>query len=145
MTMRTFSCKQVSKTVAGGRLPLVLAGCLLCLLTARIEAAPPPLHKLTPIEFFTNTAAHLLVSQLGLGLDHIQLYPTNQYSPAVHRLLQVAANVCDSTTNSTLTPYPYSPSIFRPVFTNDNGAIYIAGYAEVTTTDVLGAAMRDLT
>ncbi len=108
------------------------------------EAAPAPVRPEAPITFFTNIATHLLRAQLNLDLARIQLYPSNQYSSAVHRVLQIAANLYDSTTNRALTTYPYLPSVFRPLFTNDNGDIYIAGYAEVTSTDVLGARMRDL-
>ena len=68
-----------------------------------------------------------------MNLDCIQIYPTNQYTPAVHRLLQVTANIYDATTTN------YYPSVFRPFFwkTNEvnNSAtqtcIYIAGYQYV--------------
>ena len=135
---------EVSRTLLRPGLSALLAGCFVCLATVQAGSAPPLMQKETPLAFFTNTAAHLLGTQLKLNLDHIQIYPTNEYSSAVHRLLQVAANLCDSTTNRTTTPYPHLPSVFRPLFTNDNGAIYISGYAEVTTTDVLSARMRDL-
>ena len=62
----------------------------------------------SPIGFFTNVAARLLQSQLGLSLNHLQLYPTNQYTPSVHRLLQVTANLYDATTNRALTGLPRS-------------------------------------
>ena len=98
----------------------------------------------SPLGFFTNVATRLLQSQLGLSLNHLQLYPTNQYTPSVHRFLQVTANLYDAMTNRTITGYPYLPSVFRPLFTNDSGAICITGYAEVTDTSVLNATMRDL-
>ena len=83
-------------------------------------------------EFFTNVGDRLLRSQLNVRLTRIQVYPTNQYGPEVHRLLQVTANLYDSTTNRSDTLYPYLPSVFRPIFTNDNGNIFIAGYLEET-------------
>ena len=79
-----------------------------------------------------------------MDLHRIQLYPGNQYTPAVHRLLQVTANVYDATTNRTDTGYPYLPTVFRPQFTNDNGAIFITGYVEETGTDLLNRPYRDL-
>jgi len=89
-------------------------------------------------------AARLLQSELAVDLNRIQIYPTNQYTPSVHRLLQVTANVYDAATNRTLTDYPFVPSVFRPLFTNDGGAIYICGYAEETGTNLLNATMQDV-
>ncbi len=43
-----------------------------------------------------------------VNLGQIEIYPTNQYTPAVQRLLQVAANVYDATTTNQY------PSVFRP-------------------------------
>jgi hypothetical protein len=83
-----------------------------------------------PLGFFTNLSSRLLQSEVGLSLNRIQIYPTNQYSPAVHRLLQVTANILDATTNRFNTNYPRLPSVFRPLFTNDNDRIYICGYEE---------------
>ena len=105
---------------------------LVCALMAfaRTAAASPQLNPACPPGFFTNVASRLLSSQLNMRLDHIQIYPTNQYTPAVHRLLQVTANILDATTTN------YYPSVFRPLFwkTNEecNGVwqtnIYIVGY-----------------
>jgi hypothetical protein len=99
----------------------------------------------SPIGFFTNVASRLLRSELGVDLNRIQIYPTNQYTPSVHRLLQVTANVYDAATNRPISDYPFLPSVFRPLFTNDGGAIYIRGYAEETGTNLLNATMRDVT
>jgi hypothetical protein len=118
-------------------------GCWLCL-TGLAAHAGPLVSTQSPIGFFTNVANRLLQSQLNLSLNHIQLYPTNQYTPSVHRLLQVTANVYDALTNRTITDYPYLPSVFRPVFTNDSGTLYITGYTEETSSAVLIAPLRDL-
>ena len=76
------------------------------------------------------------------------------YTPAVHRLLQVVANVYDATTNQAdLTPYPYLPHVYRPIFRRNPGSIvtnvFIAGFQEVVDTSIiLGASavpMVDLT
>jgi hypothetical protein len=75
--------------------------------------------------FFTNVADRLLQSQLGMNLARIQVHPTNQYCPAVHRILQVAANLVDATTNTPV------PSVFRPQFGPHPaipGAVAITGY-----------------
>src|SRR5947208_2289139 len=85
---------------------------------------PPTAKPATVALSFTNLAERLLHSQLNTGLTQIQIYPTNQYTVAVHRLLQVAANVCDAATNG---PYP---SVFRPRFSpaDTNGNVFIEGY-----------------
>ncbi|MGO8927998.1 MAG: hypothetical protein ACLQU3_14080 [Limisphaerales bacterium] len=114
-----------------------------------VDAQAGPLVSAdSPIGFFTNVATRLLQSQLGLSLNHIQIYPTNQYTPSVHRLLQVTANLYDATTNRSITGYPYLPSVFRPVFAIEapeaGSQIYICGFEEVTNTDVLSQPVVDL-
>ena len=127
-----------------------LAWVVVCWLACSgIDAQAGPLVGTdTPIGFFTNVASRLLQSQLGLGLNHIQIYPTNQYTPSVHRLLQVTANLYDATTNRATTGYPYLPSVFRPVFAIDppelGSEVYISGFEEVTNTDVLSQPVVDL-
>jgi hypothetical protein len=72
-----------------------------------------------PLQLFTN-AAQRIFAQLNLHdgygnlitVTNIPLYPTNYYTPAVHRVLQLAANMFEATTNG---PYP---SIYRPYFNN---------------------------
>jgi hypothetical protein len=85
------------------------------------------LNAASPLGFFTNVASRLLSSEMNLNLSQIEIYPTNQYTPAVHRLLQVTANVYDASTNS------YFPSVFRPLFSRDQGGLgtnlYVSGYA----------------
>jgi hypothetical protein len=104
---------------------------LLCgmVLMVAIEtsSAAPPISTDSPICFFTNVAACLLSSEMNLNSTQIEIYPINQYTPAVHRLLQVTANIYDASTNS------YFPSVFRPLFTRDQGGLgtnlYVSGYA----------------
>ena len=89
-------------------------GCWLC---AGLTVHGGPLVTLdSPAGFFTNVATRLLQSQMGLSLNHIQVYPTNQYTPAVHRLLQLSANLYDASTNTPIASYPHLPSVFRPAF-----------------------------
>ncbi len=97
----------------------------------------------SPTAFFTNFASQLLRSKLSLELNRIQIYPTNQYSPAVHQILQLTANIYDAATNRSATTYPFLPTVFRPLFTNENGTVYINDYVEETGLDVLAAPMRD--
>jgi hypothetical protein len=48
------------------------------------------------------------------------------YTPAVQRLLQLAANIYDATTTN------YFPSVFRPIFEHDSlGNIFVTGYTNL--------------
>lgn len=83
--------------------------------------AIPPVSTADPNVFFNTVAARLLSSELNMDLSAIPIYPTNQYTPAVHRLLQVTANIYDCTTTN------YYPSVFRPLFWKTNeliGGVY---------------------
>jgi hypothetical protein len=115
--------------------------------------AGPLVSNDSPIGFFTNVASRLLQSQLGLSLNDIQVYPTNQYTPAVHRLLQVSANLYDATTNrADLAPGagpPCFPTVFRPIFTAKKGTsgksgpyVTIVGYRELNAADMLAITNR---
>src|ERR1035437_3998240 len=96
-----------------------------------------------------NSTSNLLVlgtSVVGFPITnlHIPVWPTNYYTPSVHRLLQLAANIYDATTNRTDSTYPktypYLPTIFRPIFNIGVGGgpkggssqVSIVGYQEVT-------------
>ena len=114
----------------------------------------------TPLDFFTNAANILLQhytakwatsydanhnpvlnqnyvatfnTNAAFGVTHIPVLVSNVfvYTPAVNRLLQLAANMYDATTNS---PWP---SVFRPMFTVvQNGTyrdVFITGYNYVST------------
>jgi hypothetical protein len=85
------------------------------------------------LNFFTNAVDRTLGHLYGATLrDGIQVYPTNNYNGAVHRVLQVAANILDASTNRVdLSDEPYFPSVFRPLFRRSNTNLVIAGYAEV--------------
>ena len=106
------------------------------------------------VEFFTNAADRLLASHTNfivnvngfvtnLSTGFIPIYPTNYYTPAVHRMLQLAANIYDATTNKSLeigSDFDY-PSVFRPIFGRTSifgqDTIYIAGYVEVGPTNAV--------
>jgi len=119
-----------------------------------------------PVDFFTNAAMRLLANAgygtnvLVSGNFKIQVYPTNYYSPSVHRLFQLAANMYDATTNFAVnTGGPLSgpnrqmglPSVFRPIFQSVNGGnqVYITEFREETDAKIAYPATapiyRDLT
>src|SRR5215469_4332676 len=76
-----------------------------------------PLSLDNPTDFFTNIATRLIKTEFGFDLNNLQVYPTNFYAPSVHRLLQVAANIYDTTTNRTFNIASNGfPSVFRPIF-----------------------------
>jgi hypothetical protein len=101
------------------------------------------------LDFFTSAAAAMF-RQMDLRdfngnlvtLTNIPIYEdplitgvTNQnyYTPAVHRVLQLAANIYDAVgTNRFVGAGPTNyPSVFRPIFSSDNGIVYISGYTNV--------------
>lgn len=84
---------------------------------------------------FTNLAERLLRSQYNLSPARLTVSPTNQYTPAVHRLLQVAANLCDAGARGGDAPdHPEFPSIFRPIFAQDGAGVSIRGYTNDNAT-----------
>ena len=123
----------------------------LCAWALLISTAParPMLDTSGPLCFFTTVADQLLRSSTAqwcaqnfpaytntfgaettspFSITNIPVLIEGEfvYSPAVNRLLQLAANVYDATTNS---PYP---SVFRPLFTaTASGDLYITGYTNV--------------
>jgi hypothetical protein len=108
-----------------------------------------------PVQFFTNAAARML-ADAGYGTNivdyvgglpriHIQIYPTNYYTPSVHRYLQLAANIYDASTNRTFNVPDATngfPSVFRPRFFDEvntpggTNRVWITGYTEVTNIDI---------
>ncbi len=96
--------------------------------------------------FFTAVADKLLRSTFNFGITSIPVQTNGIfcYTPAVQRLLQVAANVRDAATTN------FYPTVFRPVFFNDGqGNIFITGYQQVVSVSGLSdpqlAAPLDLT
>ncbi len=99
------------------------------------------------VQFFTNAAIRLLrsrpeytqaaVNLCSNGTIYIPVYPTNFYTPSVHRMMQLAANIYDAGTNRSFIDNAtnYYPSVFRPTFgktvTGTNTFIYINGYTNV--------------
>jgi len=90
------------------------------------------------VSFFTNVAERIFRAQFDefnpinatnqvtniWSMTQIPVYPTNFYTTAIHRILQMAANIFDATRTN---PYP---SVFRPIFGSgpQPGVTYIVGY-----------------
>ena len=81
---------------------------------------------------FTNTFGASTTN--AFGVTNIPVYVNGQfvYSPAVNRLLQLAANIYDATTNS---PFP---SVFRPIVSRINTNVYIVSYKQVESVSGTG-------
>src|SRR5580698_8302031 len=126
---------QIRRGAKTRRFMVLLLVCSLLSL-ARMAEASPRLNPACTFDFFTNVASRLLSSQLNVNLEHIQIYPTNQYTPAVHRLLQVTANIYDATTTN------FYPTIFRPLFTVDGaGNVFVSGCVVQTNLITEGTEM----
>jgi len=105
-----------------------------------------------PLDFFVNAANRLLASAgYTFTVTNIQIYPTNYYTPSVHRLLQVAANMYDATTNRGLALRSLNdyPSVFRPFFSfgptpgGGERSIYIGGYTELAVQQDINKLILD--
>lgn len=94
---------------------------------------------------FTNYYIGDALVRPGMSVTNILLYPYNEYSPELHRLLQLAVNLYDATTNRTDTGYPHLPTVMRPIFGTttlpgmNEPAVFIRGYEEVTNATFLTA------
>jgi len=112
-----------------------LFGAWVLMASLTMATAQSNLSSAGPLGFFTNVASHLLSAQLDVNLTHIQVYPTNQYTPAVHRLLQVAANIYEATSSNSF------PSVFRPLLSRDADGLgtnlFISGFTNVASVNGL--------
>ena len=107
-----------------------------------------------PADFFTTTANALLANAgfTNMTVTNLIIYPFNFYTPAVHRSLQLAANIYDATgaTNHNLLgmTYPYFPTVFRPIFrrvqTPTNVLVEIVGYREVINANMATARLAPI-
>ncbi len=85
-----------------------------------------------PLYGMTNTLP-------AFGLTNIPVYVNGQfvYRPAVNRILQLAANIYDASTNNAATLGMNYPSVFKPFFTvEQNGTsrdLFISGYNYIST------------
>ena len=98
----------------------------------------------SPVAFFSSVANKFIQSeppltQQGLSITNIPIYPSNCYTPSVHRLLQLAANIYDASTNKTSAP-PLQirlslrlPADVALAVSSGVTNIIIDGFVEVTT------------
>src|SRR6202012_3213412 len=84
----------------------------------------------------TNVPYSGLTNQIPtFGISNIPVYinGTFVYTPAINRILQLAANICEATTNAPNPSPAFFPSVYRPVFERDEaGNIFIVGYQQVS-------------
>ena len=125
--------------------------------TAIAKGAATNFIPWTAAEFFNAAADRLLTNEfLPYGITNVRLSgvvgegipvytngwvfinnnPNNPpiYTPRVHQLLQMTANLYEATlTNDASVALPNPPTVFRPLFERKaNGDIYITRYVEVT-------------
>lgn len=118
----------------------------------------------TPYQFFTNVAERLIKDNLvtnvvggqtniylfntngdnlvhaGFSVTNIKIFTStnvfyNEYTAPLHRLLQVAANIYDSTTSSKY------PTIYRPQFRGSRASAYITNFVVETNSVFLSTAL----
>ncbi|HEX7653016.1 MAG TPA: hypothetical protein VF607_05885 [Verrucomicrobiae bacterium] len=83
-----------------------------------------------PLGFFLSVGDRLLHSTFPFGISNIPVQTNGVfcYSPSVHRLLQVTANVRDAANTN------FYPTVYRPQFLNDGqGNVSICGWSVVDT------------
>jgi hypothetical protein len=117
--------------------------------SARINVNYDNLEPLAAVDFtewtaesFFHTAADKLLQEyefrvnnnanVPLSVTNLPIYPTNHYTPAVHRILQMTLNIFEATTTNHGT-YPYYPTALKPMFESQNGGneVKIVGYVRV--------------
>lgn len=107
---------------------------MLCLLVALAASGLPARAEDESAEqFFSGLADRLLKRQFPFGVTSIPVAPTNEYSPAVHRLLQVTANLYEATRTNRL------PCVFRPLFGSNATGVIITGYTNDPRRSTLDA------
>lgn len=102
-----------------------------------------------PAQFVEIAGDRILQSQFNIQMTNIMIWPTNNYSAAVHRAFQLAANLYDSTTNRVvLNPdEPFAPTVLRPELQLRNATnVFLVGFEEVTNNfeQVLNRRWLDL-
>jgi hypothetical protein len=105
-----------------------LLGLSVCLAMLSSASARTMLNTDDSAGFFTAVADKMLRNSFNFGVTNIPVETNGVfvYSPAVQRLLQLAANIYDATTTN------FYPTVFRPVFNRDtSGNVFITGYQQV--------------
>jgi hypothetical protein len=92
-------------------------------------------YRVTSFNSITN--ADQWTNYPAFGVGNIPVLVSNQlvYSSAVNRLLQIAANIYDATTNNTFALGKNYPSVFRPLFSRNASIfgtnVFISGYTNI--------------
>lgn len=66
----------------------------------------------------------------------------NEYTPTIHRILQVAANIYDNMNDKGT--YPHPPTVFVPNFARFGNSVIISGFTEATDDRLLNRTWRDV-
>jgi len=111
--------------------------------------AESPSNFLATYGSFANfgTLANPTNVPVSFGISDIPVYVNSNfvYTPAVQRVLQLAANIYDATTNNTLAQGANYPSVFRPTFlvaddpVSGSRNVYINGYKQVVSVPLGGS------
>lgn len=109
----------------------------------------------TPEDFFTNAADKMIrrftadwqtsdpgtfvntfATNRAFGLANIPVVLSNRfvYTPSINRLLQLAANMYDASTNRAYHATVDFPDVFRPIFRRQGNDVFITGYQPVHNT-----------
>ena len=115
---------------AAWRIVFLTIGLWLTTLSSSVSARTT-LNPADPLGFFTTLADKMLRNTFSFGVTNIPVYVNGQfvYTPAVNRVLQLAANVYDASTNS------FYPDVFRPIFEHDaSGNVFIVGYTNLSSS-----------
>jgi hypothetical protein len=96
--------------------------------------------------FNTNGVGMTTIPLIGVTDIPVYVNGANVYSSAINRVLQLAANMYDATTNRYYPPdfaVPL-PTVFQPIFSVMNGNVYISSFVEVTSTNFLANPLLNL-
>ena len=115
-----------------------------------------PWRAADSLEFFTSTASSLLQQEFGWSLTNgIPVYTNGSayfagqplYSPRIHQLLQIAANITDAHRSNSLAGEirPFFPSVFQPLFRRIGNDLYIVNYADLSLPGAGAPFRRRLT
>jgi hypothetical protein len=121
LNVKTFRRGRLKNGCFLGLVVLLLAG-------LNLSGRTPP-DASDPVVFFSSVADKLLRSTFSFGVTNIPVCSNGVfvYSPAVQRILQLSANVCDASNTN------FFPTVFRPIFTNDGTNIFISGYQQIVS------------
>ncbi|HXA44495.1 MAG TPA: hypothetical protein VNZ25_03240 [Candidatus Angelobacter sp.] len=103
----------------------------ICLWLVTVAGAPARivLDPNDPLGFFSTLADKMLRNTFSFGVTNIPVYVNGQfvYTPAVNRVLQLAANIYDASNTN------FYPSVYRPLFEHDGlGNVFVVGFTNLS-------------